>query len=745
MACSRRILRGAVSLGWVLAAATLSAETDAWSNFVEAWRRTPRAPLNVLSSRELLTAAYRASDEQLIRLGATYDLALEGLEGSHLSQLRAARGWDQGPHWVLLDQEGKVLDEGLVLPNGTSLRDHLAATGRTPVWESLGHFLEEHPDHGEALQQRIHWACQMARLRLRALRARGLAEGLQVDADSRWPVFVPPKAKDPAITAGVAREVGESLRMLNRLPDAWRGDWLWLRLWLDLQGPIDPESFRSELGVFQDGIFEAWRQSPHAGSAFPFQDGAGSQSLADIWMSCETLRDARSGYSEAFNLRPTPGRLWPSTDLLNSISAGTLQRGQARELLVRLDGLEAEPPQGAKWEEWATFRQSAFFWRTVALAQLGRWPEATAAVQELRRWAGASWRDVARTLGHYFGPPAGDRPAEPAKPGEAPQPFLDLLALPALAPPPAPALKPLRFLIWDHPAWAERWKTLRQGPLLGDWGADELRDEAPAEADAAYLERVGLPRGGWAVFRGPAELVARGDSLPDPRVLAFHLAAVAPSRLQVLDSFIRQHPGHLDARRERFALLRPRMPHPEFEGRLVEDAALAGIPLDFGPEAPWLRNVEGWRFRARRQLPELEAALQRWPGNAALWRQWVGWSAFLPGRPSTLALAERLPIYGSRSEWKARLPVAVHKAIAAEFLRGRRYEEMADWFQEAWAGVLVRTLESRVDPKPTARLQDTVIYESLGAALKHLGRAAELKAAGQAWAKVRKNSEGVEP
>lgn len=745
MSYSRRIFRGAVGLGWALAVATLSAQPDAWSDFVEAWRRTPRAPLNLLSSKELLTAVYRASDDQLIRLSATNDMALEGLEGPHLSQLRAARGWDLGPHWVLLDREGKVLDEGLVLPNGTELRDHLAATGRTPAWESLDRFLQQHPDHGEALQQRIYFASRMAGFRLRALRERGLAEGLQVVADSRWPVIVPPRAKDPASAAGVAREVGESLRMLNRLPDAWRGDWMWLRVWLDLQGPIDPDSIRSELGVFQDGLFEAWRRGPHAGSVFPFREGAGSLSLAESWMSCENLRDVRSSYSEAFGLIPTPGRLWPSTELLRSISAGTLQKGQARELLVSLDGLEAEPPQGTNWEEWVTFRQAACFGRTAAQAQLGRWPEAAAAAQELRRWAGPSWGNVGRTLGHYFGPRAGDRPAEPAKSEGAPQSFLDLLALPPLEPPPAPAPKPLRFLIWGRPAWAEGWKALRQMPPLGDWATDELRDEVPAEADEAYLQRLGLPAAGWAVFRGTTELLVRGDGPPDPRTLALKLGAVAPSRLQVLDAFLRQHPDHLDARRERFALLRPRMPQPEFEERLMEDAALAGIPLDFGPEASWIRNVEGWRSRVRRVLPEVEAALHRWPGNAALWRQWVGWSAFLSPRPSALAMAEDLSIFGNRSEWKAGLPVAAHEAIAAEFLRSRRYEDMADWFLEAWKGVLARTLHSRTNPPPEARPQDAVIYESLGAALKPLGRAADLRAIDQAWAKVRKKPEEKNP
>jgi hypothetical protein len=741
MSYARRIIRGTVCLGCLLAPGVLSAQAEAWGGFVGTWRRTPRAPLNLLAPKGLITAVYRASDDQVVRLGATYDLAFEGLEGPSLNQLQTARGWDHGPHWILLDREGKVLDEGRVLPSGAALRDHLAATGGTPAWEALERFLEQHPDHGEALQQRVYFACQMARLRLRALRERGLAEGVQVVADSRWPIIVPPKAKDPAAAAGVAREVGESLRMLNRLPDAWRGDWMWLRLWLDLQGSIDPDSFRSELSTFQDGIFEAWLRSPHAGSAFPFSDGAGSLSLADIWMACENLRDARSSYSAAFGLTPTPGRMWPSTDLLNSISASALQKDQASELLARLDGLEAEPPQGTSWGEWVAFRAATCAWHTVVLAQLGRWPEAVSAAQELRRWAGASWGDAAKTLRHYFGPPPGERPVEPVKPGGAPQPFLDLLALPPMEPPPVPAPRPLRFLVLGRPAWAERWKAFRQTPPLSDWGTNELRDEVPAEADMAYLKRLGLPTSGWAVFRGTTELLVRGDGPPDPRVLALQLSAVAPSRLQVLDAFLRQHLDHLDARRERFTLLRPRMPRPEFEERLMEDAVLAGISLDFGPEAPWIRNMDGWRFRARRVLPELEAALHRWPGNAALWRQWTGWSAFLPEPPSALTLAEGLSIYGSRSEWKAGLPLAAHKAIAAEFLRGRRYEDMADWFLEAWKGVSARTVDSRTNPPPEARPQDAVIYESLGAALKSLGRTADLRVIEQAWAKVRKKPE----
>jgi len=745
MSYSRQIIRGAVCLGWVMCPAVLPAQTEAWSGFVEEWRQKPRTPLNLLASKELITAVYRASDDQIIRLTVGSDLSVEGMDGLLLDRVRMARDWGPGAHWILLDSEGKVLDEGCVPPPGAALRNHLGAMGRTSAWENLERFLEQHPDHGEALQQRMALAIRMARLRLSALRAQGLAEGVQISSDPHWLAIIQAKAKakDPAAAAGLAREVGETLRKLNQIPDAWRGNWLWLAAWLDTQGPVDPDSFRSELGRFQEGVFETWRRNPHAGGAFRLDEGEEGPSLTEIWMACENLRDARPRYLDAFGLTPAPGRVWPSADLVRTSAVRALIRGQAEDILALLDGLDEEP-RGGIWEERMTFRQMTCFWQTVALAQLGRWPEALSALQELRRWAGTLWPNMARTMKSMSGASRSDGQIVSGRSGGAPQSFLDLLAQPAPEPPAAPAPKPLRFLVRGHPSWAERWKDIRQAAPLADWGPDELKDEAPTDADAAYLQRLGLPDG-WAVFRGTAELVARGDGPPNPRTLALQLAAVAPAHLQALDAFIRQHPDHLDARRDRFALLRPRMPRAEYEDRLAEDAALAGMSLDFGPEAPWIRHPEGWRSRARRALPDLEAALHRWPGNASLWRQWVGWSAFLPVRPSVLALAESLAIFGRRAEWKAKLPPAVHKAIAGEFLRNRRFDEMADWFLEAWKGVLARTLESSTNPSPEARPQDAVIYESLGTALKSLGRTRELKTIEQAWGKVRKPPEEKKP
>ncbi len=145
-------------------------------------------------------------------------------------------------------------------------------------------------------------------------------------------------------------------------------------------------------------------------------------------------------------------------------------------------------------------------------------------------------------------------------------------------------------------------------------------------------------------------------------------------------------------------------------------------------------------------MPDLEAALRRWPGSAALWRQWVGWAAFLPGPPSALALAEGLPIFGSRAAWKSRLPAAAHQAIAAEFQRSRRLEAMADWYLEAWR-VLVegaRELEPDTLP-PEAQPHEDAIVEALRQALKALGRTQELQEVERIWPKIRRRPEPKAP
>ena len=387
-------------------------------------------------------------------------------------------------------------------------------------------------------------------------------------------------------------------------------------------------------------------------------------------------------------------------------------------------------------------------WRVVALVELNRWPEAIGGLQEGRRLAGPGWREYAASLKSLYGPgkpAAQDSKPSPSKLPPAPAEFLEVLELPPLEPPAPPtAAKPLRFLVWGKPTWAEGWAALRNSPEIAPWGPEELRLEAPTETDTKRLQQAQLHGAGWSVFQGETDIVATGLDAPDPAHLALPMRAVAPARIQVLDAFLAKHPDQLDARRDRYNLARARMPLPALEERLLEDAVAAVIPVDFGPEAPWLSKPESWRFQARKVVPELATALHRWPASRSLWQAWIAWSAFLPGPPSVVALAEGLPIFGSRSSWKAWLPAVVHRAVATEFRKSRRFEPMADWFREPWRDLVARPRENPSE-LPAATEDERAIHEGYLEALKALKQTAEATEAEQRWRQARSPAPAKKP
>jgi hypothetical protein len=209
------------------------------------------------------------------------------------------------------------------------------------------------------------------------------------------------------------------------------------------------------------------------------------------------------------------------------------------------------------------------------------------------------------------------------------------------------------------------------------------------------------------------------------------LRSVAPSRIHVLDDFVAKHPEHLGARRDRLALVRARMPQPALESRLIEDAAKTFLPLDFGPDAPWITDLEGWRAQARKVVPELESVLQRWPDNRGLWRAWIAWSAFLPKPPSVLAFAAGLPVFEAHGTWTSQLPAEVHRAVAKECREARKLGSMADWFEGAWSSLVSQPLAMSL---PSDMEREKAIYEGYRETLTLLGRRGDLAELDRAWA-----------
>jgi hypothetical protein len=410
----------------------------------------------------------------------------------------------------------------------------------------------------------------------------------------------------------------------------------------------------------------------------------------------------------------------------------------AKEILSFLDQLPAGTGESFmwndSWSEWLQFRSFVSYRRATALASLGRWQEASLALQEWRRSAGKDWQGQAASLSNLFAKSTSPNPSGKADaPAKVlpPDVFLEVLRSPPLeTPPPPPPPAPLRFLVWGQPAWASRWEALRSTPALAPWSAGELKRESPRDEDTARLRQAGFPAVGWAVFQGDSTIIARGETPPEAAMLAMQLRSVAPSRIHVLDDFVARHSEHLDARRDRLALVRARMPQPALESRLIEDAAKTFLPLDFGPDASWISDLEGWRAQARKVVPELESVLQRWPDNAGLWRAWISWSAFLSKPPSVMAYAGGLPVFDVRETWTSQLPAEVHRAVAKECRNGRRFGPMAEWFEGAWSSL--PSLLQVSGPLSVAE-REKAIYEGYREALTLLGRTAERAELDRVW------------
>jgi hypothetical protein len=749
-----RLRRFSGLLPLLLLPTLLLAQSEAWTDFLTTWVKTRHAPITLLVPKDRLTPAYSRSDEPLLFLTAAGDLGIQALEGPVLDGLREARGWKGGSHWILLGQDGGIVDEGTDLPKGEVLQSRLQGLGVTPTWEALDQFLKLHPDNGSALRRRLSIATSLVRRRFLNLRDQGKVEAPKISTEWVIPTVEPAKITDPALQGEWCRELEDTLNRLNQLPDPWRlGERSFFQFWLDFYGKTTSLGFRRELTRLNASILEAWRRNPHSGRDFKqtMQDEGDPMGLGRFWMSCDGATRPSGELPELPLLTPSPGRFWPDQSLLFGLPWSRPDGANATDILSFLDRLPTETMPSLLWDdawsEWLAFINFKFSRRAMALASLGHWQEAALALQECRRCSGEQWSRMASFISDQF-----SKNVSPNPPGKAdvpvkvlpPEVFLEVLRSPPMEGilPPSPPL-PLRFLTWGQPTWIARWEELRSTPALAPWNATELKREAPREADTVRLTQAGFPAIGWAVFQGDSTIVTRGEGAPDATSMAVQLRSVAPSRIQVLDDFVAKHPEHLDARRDRFAMVRARMPQAALEARLMEDAAKTFFPLDFGPEAPWISDPKGWQAHARKVVPELEAVLQRWPDNAGLWRAWIAWSAFLPKPPSVVTYATGLPVFGPRQGWTSLLPAEVHRAVAKECRNGRKFELLADWFDGAWA-----SLVSRVRPTDSYSQigeREKAIYEGYRETLTLLGRTADRADLDRAWASLQPKAKGASP
>lgn len=170
----------------------------------------------------------------------------------------------------------------------------------------------------------------------------------------------------------------------------------------------------------------------------------------------------------------------------------------------------------------------------------------------------------------------------------------------------------------------------------GRWGslAKVIAERCRADERSPEIEWI------WRYHRTAQDRLAfrkllEAPPLPDPPASR---PQAAPG-LEALDAFIRAHPERLDARRERLARIRPRLPDPDLEARFLEDALACQAPP--GP-LPFKPSGEAWTAAAERICAVLAEGLAHWPSSPSRWRAYVGWSGLAPRAPRPLQVLQDL-------------------------------------------------------------------------------------------------------
>ncbi|WP_306601731.1 hypothetical protein [Geothrix sp. 21YS21S-2] len=594
----------------------------------------------VARERDLAPDPWRL-DETFLRLQEDKDLSVFAAPPSP-----AVLMWD---HWsrssearcLLVSRDFRTILEFRGLPSGEALLAAMTAGGYRTVRVRREAFLKEFPDHGEALDEKLGSALGVLGARLR------LSQALtEPEADRMY------------------QETADTLDQLLKLPDWWR-----LSRMPDLARALEEGQagrsprMRGIMTGLREAARERWARSPASGSA---REGA-------LWIALERgLEEDRVGILP--DLVPPPGETWPSRLEVNLLVRRPWMRKEWRGVAAFLEDLpEVIPGRAAGPGDWRRFVELQVHVRLLLAVAYGKqllWENADAAALECRRWAGGSWPAAAQALLDAFA-------MEPL-----PRSFSGILGLDALPDWPIPVREePLRLVRKGPPLKPAQDAALRGDPAFLLWGPRELRwgMASPREAEI-------MGQSAWGAFRGATTLLAAWEDPARPGAMGHTLEALDTPRLAWLNPFIRRDPIHLDARRKRFRILRDRMPSPGLEPALAADATAAFLEVETG-EGGWRPDTAAWAAPLAAAMPELEAALRRWPSSAGLWETWISWARLCPDRPSAYAFARTMPAAEPRSRWLCLLPEKVHRAVARELLEAHRDVECRGWFQECWEGL----------------------------------------------------------
>ena len=683
-----------------------------WDDFVRTSRQQEggRSRWVLCLKASLLSPQDLLRDAEYQKLATGGDWGVQVLGTPQAQDLQATKGAD----WALLSPAGEVAGTGQGRPLGTRLLEVIHASGAKARWEVRSAFLADHPLQGEARLEHLFQELRLLRSQVASLDHQGK---VKVPA---WHQEPGGRLMDERITlAGAEGDaladdlyggVGAALKAMRQVP-GWTREARAVATRLDAFDLGQAGSLRRLFAELAPEVEDRVAADP---------DDAG---LVHLWMECldgaRLLPESLGG-----KVAPVPGTSWPHPDMINTLAEPFRRRGDwggETRLLTDFRSLEPPVPLAQRgWEEYCDLQAALIANQAMAQAARGAWDEAKASLDEALHWGGTSAVRSAVLRRGFSVQGGGDSGAW--------RRLLGQMSTQKAGRPPRPeAPAPLRLTLMGRPAWLVSWTLLRDAAELAAWSPGELRwDIATPEVHARSRSRHGWdasPR--WVLFQGE-EVLASGQTCPEPKGLAAVLAGHGLPMLERLGRFLARHPGHMAAHRARFQVLLTRMPDRRLEPILAEDAARAHLTLPFDPGAPWKPDENVWGGAAQAVLPELEALLKAWPTDNELWQAWVSWAHFHPGRPSILLLAQGLPYWNPAGDWRAGLPFGVLRTVAAELRSQGSFQAMRDWFQASWDKLDHRPLK---DLRPWERHwvqtrradEETAVFQPLRDALRGLG------------------------
>ncbi len=602
--------------------------------------------------------------EYLLRLLASGELELNPYPEKETTALWAQKEWGPEVDWAILSPEGTLAGTGGGGPVVAALEDPIRKSGWKSRAQVFAELVKAKDGSGEAWGEAL----------VDAARLREFIEA-QLYADTTkprpWWIWEIP-APDPLLLSlkeASEKEWSKALDGLRRHPgyERWQG----LAGVLALAPPAPSAAMKDALRPTIQDLIRELHHTPQS---------------ASLWAAWSQVASRLP--SEASEFTPSlfavpQGDPWPPPAGLRAVLPLLRARGDLRTLLSYCGNqLQAPFPRDLRSDvDWRRERlQRIQDWGLPgleALVRLKAESDGLVWIEELHRlwgkdWATSNLHAFIRGIDRDWLPESWDK-ALRAEALEDPPPQADQ------APSPTPSLA---LDTGKDRALERGWKALRDSPTLDAWGPADLHwTSFSTEGLRRLRQDYGLdakPR--WFLLRG-SDLIASGTTVPDPTFVQDRLHSLGTPRLELLTIFLSRNPEQLEARMERFQLLRDRLPQPRLEADFREDAKAALLPVS--PEGDWAPMGETWTRAAREVIPRLEQQLRHWPSNLAAWKAWMAWSEIHPLKPRALELAASL------EPWPA-LRLEAAQLIAGQMRNRGEWKALQAFAQVRWDAIALR-------------------------------------------------------